>query len=255
MEKDQIPIHLLHVHPTPPHPTPPRSDKPPAPINAVGQLVAKHPMAFWSGLWMSVALVALVALGGLLSPGSSEQRGVSTVAVGSESATFNEPQAKNQGQVPLWLFGAIAISCTAGSVLVSRQLAEPHRRQPRPNSSRPNRPPSRPRSPAALPSPPIPSTHRLPSASSQRPTPTPPPSAASISFTVKPSPASYQAPAPRPVQSRPQASPTLATFAASPGAPKVTVVPAHESHPLDRDGRRLADEVDLRQHRSLSSWM
>lgn len=84
-------------------------------------LLQTRPMAFWGGVWMSVFLVGVVALGSLLSPNAAERRSVSAVAVGSDSAVATQP-LDTKGKVPVWLFGAIAITCTAGSILVSRQL-------------------------------------------------------------------------------------------------------------------------------------
>ena len=84
-------------------------------------LLKTRPMAFWSGVWLSVFLVGVVAVGSLISPNAAERRSVSAVAVGSDSAVATQP-LDTKGKVPVWLFGAIAITCTAGSILVSRQL-------------------------------------------------------------------------------------------------------------------------------------
>lgn len=99
-------------------------------------LVQTRPMAFLGGVWVSVFLIAIVAVGSLLSPNAAERRSVSAIAVGSDSAVATQP-LDNRGQVPVWLFGAIAITCTAGSILVSRQL------NPSPAAAAPVSPPRR----------------------------------------------------------------------------------------------------------------
>lgn len=87
----------------------------------LGHLLETRPMAFWSGIWVSTFLIGVVAFGSLLSPSASERRSVSAIALGSDSGVATQP-LENQRKVPLWMFGAIAVTCTAGSLLVSRQL-------------------------------------------------------------------------------------------------------------------------------------
>ncbi|MDX2241370.1 MAG: hypothetical protein NW224_11850 [Leptolyngbyaceae cyanobacterium bins.302] len=97
-----------------------------------GYLLETRPMAFWGGVWVSVFLIAVVAFGSLLSPSAAERRSVSAIALGSDSGVATQP-LESRGKVPLWMFGAIAITCTAGSILVSRQL-QPHTSRPVPAS-------------------------------------------------------------------------------------------------------------------------
>lgn len=114
---------------TPPDMLPPDAPQSSAPTQGtertawqwLGYLLDTRPMAFWGSVWVSVVLVALVAVGSLLSPSAAERRSVSAIALGSDSGVVTQP-AENRGKMPLWVFGAIVFSCTAGSIFVSRQL-------------------------------------------------------------------------------------------------------------------------------------
>ncbi|MDX2228086.1 MAG: hypothetical protein NW220_00520 [Leptolyngbyaceae cyanobacterium bins.349] len=104
-----------------PSPRSPRGQLDPTFMKWFGHLLATRPLAFWSGIWVSVFLIGVVAVGSLLSPSAAERRSVSAIALGSDSGVATQP-LENRGKVPLWMFGAIAVTCTAGSILVSRQL-------------------------------------------------------------------------------------------------------------------------------------
>lgn len=87
-------------------------------------LLKTRPMVFWSGVWTSIFLVSLVAVGCLLSPSASSNRTASEIAsdANDEPAVETVPSPHREGQAPIWMFGAIALTCTAGSLLVARCL-------------------------------------------------------------------------------------------------------------------------------------
>jgi hypothetical protein len=213
-----------------PHPQHSSSDRLAAPSSSpTGQsapshhlllhLMATRPLAFLGSLWVTVVLIAIVALGGLISPTVTERRSVSITAVGSESSVASEPVLK-QRQMPFWLFGAIAISCTAGSIFVSRQLNPSQHRQKR-SLKRPLR---RATSKAI---PPL-RGHKRPKPRKRIPVRHP------IARSLQPL----------------SPPPSLTSSASS--LPQVSPYPLH---PLPTGSPRVADAVDIRKQRSLSSWL
>ena len=240
-------------------------------LDKIAQFVQASPLMFLGGLWVSVLLIGTIGLSGLLSPGLSGGRRASEASFGSSTVATNAEPSKGQSRqrIPIWLFGAIALSCTAGSIFVSKQLTrtERPRRISRPKhptskhpvpkhsansaaTSRPKRPrkasqpsPSQPRaaqprrlkpfspsdSPATLSSQPVPQAYF--------------PGATPIS-TKNSAVRAYQ---PRPVTASPAKKPITPV--------PVTIVPAKENHPLDWGEASLADTLDIRKQRSLSSWM
>jgi hypothetical protein len=95
-------------------------------VDAALQLVQTRPLMVWGGIWASVLLIMLIATASLLSPTASSERRVSGAAIGSSSTQTTRVES-GKSRIPLWLFGAIALTCTAGSILVSKQLAAPER--------------------------------------------------------------------------------------------------------------------------------
>lgn len=254
------------------------------------QLLQTRPLAFWSGVWVSVFLVAIVAVGSLISPNAAERRSVSAIAVGSDSVVATQPLDK-KGQVPFWLFGAIAITCTAGSLLVSRQLnsktllprkARVRRRkvQKPPTLSspaiakQPSAKPKRQRRKAVKhpqrlktysPSealfgkpqgqPQVPQR----TASTQVNLPGNDPRQLSVpSFTVNRGAPSQRASVNTPGPNKQRSTvemPSLSNKAQPIAKVPVTVVPEDQVHPLDWNAPRLADAVDLRRRKSIKTWM
>lgn len=211
---------------------------------ALVKLLEVRPLLFWGGLWASLCLVGLVSLSSILSPGSPG-RMASGAALGSSSnKTVHE--VKQKSRVPIWLFGAIALTCTAGSIVVSKQLGRPQTSASRRQTpakvpvklSTTAHSPHRRKAPQRL-KPYAPTETPLPPAT-RRPVPAPKPvSTAAIVPTSR-----MQQPYPAPQKPQPQPQQVAAT-----------IVPADENHPLDWGTASLADAVDLRKRRSLSSWM
>lgn len=239
-------------------------------------LLETRPMAFWGGVWVSVFLIAVVAAGSLMSPNASERRSVSAIAIGSDSVVATQP-LEQKGKVPFWLFGAIAVTCTAGSFLISRQLS-PAASRPRPTRQAVRKSV---RQAAAKPAPAKPKRRvkramsqpavRAPKPVNRQPKRLKPFSPQEAFFaelspqvdavltppaiaTPRQAPPSYviSTGVTRARSSRPVPAPTMS----QPRTPQVpvTVVPADQVHPLDWHEPRLAESVDLRKHKSLQSW-
>lgn len=222
--------------PRPPMPTrskPSRRSKS-TPVS-VARLMQTRPLLILGGAWALAMVVALVAIGGLLSPNLSNghQPAGATIHARVAEAAQN---SKRQSGIPFWLFGAIALSCAAGSVLISRQATRPPR--PRKSAKLKRLQPHSKESFALVPRP-QPATDYVPLPAPQPQTgsnPLPAPLASSTTVVQSVHPRSQ-----RLVQR-------------SPDVP-VTVVPSEESHPLDWGNASLADTLDLRKQRSLSSWL
>lgn len=266
--------------PIPSHSDLPLLSKPTSsPMHGLGHLLMTRPLIIVGGMWVSLFLIALVAVGGLLSPGASERRSVSTTVIGSDSAIATQPMPQ-QARVPLWMFGAIALTCTAGSILVSRQLNRPatpprrlsrrksrsfQRLQPQPMAQlvlppAPGYPPSRPPSKQQpLPRSVQPHLGQPLSYRPVSPVENLPPAMPSVATTPSPV-------APRPVE-RNVLPPLLNRSSTQPKAVQpqaiprptvktsVNILPPDIRKPLDWQTTELASAVDLRRRRSLSSLL
>lgn len=235
---------------TPKLSTPGQPDSPPqaqrSTIQSLMGVLEVRPLIFWSGIWVSMLLVAMVSVSSLLSPGLVDERTASEAAFGGNSAEAAQ-QVKQRSRVPLWLFGAIALTCTAGSFLISKQLARPQSprsivRKPASRKQSKSRPPRKgrkrlkPYSPADSPLPlPV-----YPSAQVQPPAPVPAPLQLSGKSAGR---------------LRRVSPPLTSKLSVRPTKVSVTVVPDEENHPLDWQAASLVDSVDLRKRRSLSSWL
>lgn len=211
-------------------------------------LMQNHPILFWGSLLTVVLTVASVAALGLFNPDlTAPQKAESPVASTVEESQASPPTtieeseasppttpardsetpnpsftripepppkaAVKEGGTPLWLFGAIALSCTMGSLLLARKFNLSQRRQrSKKLSNKPSNKPSKP----------TPSSRKKRPYSSQKRRAVPP---------------SASAPPRKP--SRPK--------------PVVTILSPQETHPLDRDADSLAEIMDIRKRQSLSS--
>jgi hypothetical protein len=276
-----------------------RQDNPPKQSpNRLVQLLEAQPLMFWGGLWASLVLVAGVSVSSLVSPGLiGSGQTASGAAIGSSgNASSNvavntvaqpaSPSTAAKTSFPFWLFSAIALSCTAGSILVSKQLAPqrsrrilrpPHARSvPAPSAQRPAVQPQRLRQRRSQPQP-VAQPQFVP-AQSQPPVTIPAPLVAKVQAkgqATRNAPSRNQAASGQAVKGQAvkgrsstpshRAMPPNATLAhsssrrvASPPpvpARPVAIVPPSESHPLDWQTGSLADSLDLRKQRSLASWL
>ncbi len=183
--------------------------------------------------WLAVVVIALIAISGLLSPNLSSSN--SPRGTASARVTTSDTKKPNQSRLPLWLFGAIALSCAAGSMLISKQATRPPRSR---KSFKPKR-----LTPYVVPE----TTEPL------FPTTAPPQVATPPSFALVPQPYQY-APTAAPfmapttlMQLAQQVSETIEQTAATP-----TAIASEDTHPLDWGEASLADRLDIRKPRSVS---
>lgn len=129
----------------------------------VFQQMLRRPLAFWGGVWASLVIVACVAALGLLNPGTIESEGqpettpkvvddsstelLPTTADVSQTSQFSSTAFQNsqisQGGfrtvdastpgsgIPIWLFGAVALTCATGSLLIYGSMRESSQRRRR----------------------------------------------------------------------------------------------------------------------------
>lgn len=96
------------------------------------QLIQKHPFMLWGGLWMSLIFVGSFAALGLLTPGPVEQDTPKPTPAPA-AVQVSTPRE----DLPLSLFGAIAIGCASGSFLfiyILKNSARSHQASRRLNS-------------------------------------------------------------------------------------------------------------------------
>lgn len=245
-------------------------------------LVKYRPLFLVGLLWLVIICIASVAYSRLMFTGVPPQADINHAPTPS-SLTQDPVSSLNSGQntpppeglqaarmsplspdrseststpMTIWVLGSVVGLCALGSLAISRIAQAP---------PRPRRPPSK------LPVP----KRRPPRASAEHPKPKPqrlaPFSPTRDSLLVSPSQRFVsQDDRPQPLATGPQASPgsppaskplpqPLAQSKSSPepvpAAENIAIVPADESHPLDWGEASVAHTLDLRQRRSLSSFM
>ncbi|GEM_PF-1627323 len=97
---------------------------------SLGKPVWNRSLVVLGSAWVVVVIIAFTAVSGLLSPNLSSNN--QTPGAAPVRVTATTAQATSQSRLPLWLFGAIALSCATGSILVSKQVNRPPR--PRKNT-------------------------------------------------------------------------------------------------------------------------
>jgi hypothetical protein len=237
-----------------------------ATTSAIIRLLEARPLMFWGGLWLVMVLVVAGAVSSLLSPGWGENQSAHTIAnrrnrttetqtvpevappqiVATNALPKASPATATQSETPqyslAWWFGAIFMSCVAGSIVLNQLLQRPRtmHRKVKPTTHRviPRNQPS-PKSP------------ELPILIN----PVPTVAAPGIPIATK-------TPPPKPMKQRSMryrnrrvAPPIKTVVPARPQKVTVSVVPAEERHPLDWQTSSLAESVDLRKRHSLSSWL
>jgi len=256
------------------------------------RLLETRAFIFWGGLWCALVLIAFGSLGSLLSPNWVEGQAPNqpgqaptarTVPSPAQTATNNALQrtataaTNSQTTLPLWWFLAIPLSCIAGSFVLTQALKRPHQGRRRVKVK--TTPVAKQTKPAIAPAAqlvqgqhpqqmvPVPAVSYadLPMVVNGYPggvmpaAPTParrtrPKKVARKPVAAKqPTPPKKSAPPPKRKASRPVGSAMAAKMAAK--RVNVSVVPTGEVHPLDWQGASLADSVDLRKQRSVSSWL
>lgn len=208
------------------------------------QLLQKQPFIVWGASLVLVLLTGSIALKGLMSPGPEPDSPPTPIAQVQKSEDAKQPQKSEDAEVEqpsnLWLFGAIGIGCAAGSFLIAKRLEQMDSPQP-----------IRQKSQVKAAQAPVTMSRRtqhsqVPSRSVRRRKPVHRP--VSTRRIAVPAVAVAASPIPAPVS----AYSTTASFDTE---PVVTVVPDHETHPLDWGDASLADMMDLRKQRPLSHWL
>ncbi len=116
---------------------------PPPSGNPVVNLLQKHALLLFVAVWAGLLGVA-VSAGKVLIYSDVEVESAST-ATKSLNETAN---IQNSGKLPVLLFGAIALTCVAGSWMILQQLHDPkprrpvRRPRPKPRAISPQMPPS-----------------------------------------------------------------------------------------------------------------
>jgi hypothetical protein len=77
----------------------------------------KHPFLALAGTWVFFALLAAISLEVMIHPNGERRVTVETPVAGTLSERVNNQESK----LPLGLYGAIALICTGGSILVYRR--------------------------------------------------------------------------------------------------------------------------------------
>ncbi len=88
------------------------------------QLVQRYPLIFWSGVWVTTLLTAGVAVTGLMNPDLSTRNPLPLAAPEEAIAPQAAVVSVEATLAPIWLFGAIAISCGFGSMLLAQRFKQ-----------------------------------------------------------------------------------------------------------------------------------
>lgn len=94
------------------------------PLLSLNDRLKRHPMIFWSIIWISIAWPSAFAIGSLINPNSVEPQTVTAIAQNSdlEVAKPLPNSSPDSGQLPLWVFGAIAVGCTASCFMLASYI-------------------------------------------------------------------------------------------------------------------------------------
>ncbi|MDX2216143.1 MAG: hypothetical protein SFY66_22955 [Oculatellaceae cyanobacterium bins.114] len=178
------------------------------------QLLWQHPLVFWSGIWVLLLLIMGIAMTSLMSPELSKQDHPNS----TDSSQPDIAVDSNPKTLPLWALGTIALSCVAGSFLISQRFKQLR------YESRSLK------------------THSGARASSAEIDPPEQLDVAAMTFPALPT--SHAMNALPAAVSTPSTEPSLESE-----QPVVTVVPADESTPLDWEDAGLAEIMDIRYRR------
>ncbi|MEX0268654.1 hypothetical protein AB3R30_05910 [Leptolyngbyaceae cyanobacterium UHCC 1019] len=92
------------------------------PLFNLNDRLKRHPIIFWSLIWIAIALPSGFAIGSLMNPNAEMPTGA--IAQDSEIKAA-QPMPKpvpDAGRPPLWVFGAIALSCTASCFVLAQYI-------------------------------------------------------------------------------------------------------------------------------------
>ncbi|MEP0868989.1 hypothetical protein NDA01_04160 [Trichocoleus desertorum AS-A10] len=212
-------------------------------LGTTSQLIQKHPFILWGASLVLVLLLGGFALKGLIYPGPVEPEVATAPAKVPSPAPAKVPSPELQEQnLNLWLFSAVALGCAAGSIFISRRI---ERMEPKPQQAQPK---SKQR---AMPFQMKAAQKRQPATATRRPSsPMRRKKAAAVSVKRANAPATTVLHA-EPVRMSQRGYPPNSVII----EPVVTVVPENESHPLDWGEASLAEMMDLRKQKPLSSLL
>lgn len=92
------------------------------PLLNLNERLRRHPMIFWGIIWLSIALPSGFAIGSLINPDSENApTGVAIQNLGSRVKPAAQ-LATESGQLPRWVFGAVAVSCTASCFILAQHI-------------------------------------------------------------------------------------------------------------------------------------
>lgn len=203
-------------------------------LDTATQLLQKRPFILWGASLVLVLLLGGIALKGLIYPGPLEPTEPELATVPAKPQPPQLPEVDSN----LWLFGAVALGCAVGSVLISRQIerlgsqSSQTKLKQRVVASRSN-----------------PIAQRQPATATRRSSPPMRRKKAAVAARRGSAPAAtvWQT---EPIRMRQAAYPTSVVI-----EPVVTVVPEDESHPLDWGEASLAEMMDIRKQKPLSSLL
>ncbi|NET06117.1 MAG: hypothetical protein F6K16_15720 [Symploca sp. SIO2B6] len=241
-------------------------------LQPLKQLINRHPIAFWSGLWAFLVLVGSVAAIGLIKPGPIEKPIIKEASKSTPPFTAIR-QSETKGDLSVSLLGTLTLGCAGVSLLMIQALKQSSQR--RKNSAEFKQTPTKhkpkknreqqstlgiPRQiqirekrksysrvtenlPLVSPLP----LHSVPPYGSKA---SPPVQKQRLGFSKKRS----------PVPGKPQKASKQPAFetivpTADKRLPQVTVLPPEPSYSLDVKEEKLVDLMDLRKRRSLTSIM
>lgn len=189
----------------------------PHPGQAVGglksliELLKRYPWLIWGGMWAFLVALSAISIISLTHTGPVEQQKPAPTPVATEKPPASSSHTSSS--IYLWLLGAAALTCGAGSLLIYKRLKSSSLCDKLPN--------------------PLKSSSERSLTRRQR---------RKRMFQENP-------PLPTPLEEpQPPAQPVPAEI-----EPVVTVLPPEESHPLDAEEESLAEMMDIRKQRSLSS--
>jgi len=223
--------------------THPHRTQPPL-LDTAAHLLKKHPFILWGTSLVLVLLVGGMALKGLIYPGSLESEAVEPEF--ATAPTKSQPPEISEQDLNLWLFGAVALGCAGGSVLISRrieQMQSQPKSHPQPSKPKPKQ--------QAVRSQPHPTQKHQPSKATRRSS-NPTRRKKAATFPGQRSQAATATVVPNEAVPLWQAGYPNASAVIE---PVVTVVPENESHPLDWGEGSLADMMDIRKQKPLSSLL
>ncbi|PZV17955.1 MAG: hypothetical protein DCF22_02835 [Leptolyngbya sp.] len=102
------------------------------PFLSLNDRLKRHPVIFWGMIWMVIALPSGFAIGSLINPNSEGLQPVTAIAQNSDIKASDikaikaaQPASRSStdsGQLPLWVFGAIAVACTGSCFILAQHI-------------------------------------------------------------------------------------------------------------------------------------